>query len=305
MRHRALTRLLAALLCLLLSVQVFAAETPDTERACSLTLHYTQSGAGLPGLEIAAWRVGDVYADGTYALTVPYSVEIQGITSETEWRDTAATLSAYLTADAVAPACTATTDETGTALFSDLPVGLYLIRGLTAATEAGTCMFDDFLMFLPRNVGGSYAYDVEAVPKYASFVPTPEELEYSLLKLWKDAGAAAVRPDKVYVDILRDGQLWESVTLSAENSWHYSWKAPAGHDFAVVERQVPEGYTVTVSETETAFVLTNTAPPDTDNPQTGDTAPVLLYIILLSLSGLALVLLGVWALRRKSHDQSR
>ena len=305
MKHRALTRLIAALLCLLLSGQAFAAETVDVQSACSLTLHYTQGETGLSGEQIALWQVGEVYADGTYALTAPYPVEIQGITAETEWRATAATLSAYLTADAVQPDYLATTDETGTAVFAELPVGLYLIRGLTVATDAGNSIFEDFFLFLPRNTGGSYAYSVEAVPKHATFVPKAEELEYSVLKLWKDAGAAAQRPEQIHVDILQDGQLWESVTLSAENSWRYSWNAPAGQDFAVVERQVPAGYTVTVTETETAFVLTNTAPPDTDNPQTGDTAPITLYILLLSLSGLGLVLLGIRALRRKSHDESR
>ena len=184
-------------------------------------------------------------------------------------------------------------------------MGLYLIRGLTAATEAGISVFEDFLLFLPRNESGTYTYAVDAAPKHATFVPEGEELEYSVLKLWKDAGADAVRPTQVYVDIVQDGQLRESVTLSAENHWRYSWKAPAGHSFAVVERQVPEGYTVTVTENGTAFVITNTAPPDTDNPQTGDTAPITLYILLLSLSGLGLVLLGVRALRRKSHDESR
>ena len=184
-------------------------------------------------------------------------------------------------------------------------MGLYLIRGLTVATEAGISVFADFFLFLPRSVGGSYTYAVDAAPKHATFVPDGEELEYSVLKLWKDAGADAVRPAQIHVDILQDGQLWESVILSAGNHWRYSWKAPAGHSFAVVERQVPEGYTVTVTENGTAFVLTNTAPPDTDNPQTGDTAPITLYILLLSLSGLALVLLGIRALRRKSHDESR
>ncbi|MBQ9844104.1 MAG: Cna B-type domain-containing protein [Oscillospiraceae bacterium] len=303
MKHRAHIRLLAAALCLLLCVQVFAAESVDLERACSLTLHYTQRDAALAGQEIALYRAGDVHENGTYALTLAYPVEIQGITSEAEWQEAAATLSAYLTADAVAPHYTATTDETGTVSFTGLTPGLYLIRGLSAAVPEGKCVFADSFLFLPRNESGSYTYDVDANPKHASFMPTGEE--YSVLKLWKDAGAAAERPAEVQVDILKDGVLAESVTLSAANDWRYSWSAPQGHSFTVVERNVPQGYTVTVTGNQTSFVITNTAPPDTDNPQTGDSAPILLYILLLCLSGMALVILGIWALGRKNHEKNR
>ena len=303
MKYRAHIRLLAAALCLLLCVQVFAAESVDLERDCSLTLHYTQRDAALAGQEIALYRAGDVHENGTYVLTLAYPVEIQGITSEAEWQEAAATLSAYLMADAVTPHYTATTGETGTVSFTGLTPGLYLIRGLSAAVPEGTCVFADFFLFLPRNESGSYTYDVDANPKHASFVPTGEE--YSVLKLWKDAGAAAERPGEVQVDILKDGVLAESVTLSAANDWRYSWSAPAGHSFTVVERNVPQGYTVTVTENQTSFVITNTAPPDTDNPQTGDSAPILLYILLLCLSGMALVILGIWALRRKNHEKNR
>ena len=303
MKHSALTRLFAVLLCLLLSVQAFAVETVDLQRPGSLTLHYTQDGQGLAGQEIALWRVGDVFENGTYALTAPYPVQIQGITAETEWRDTAATLSAYLVADAVQPDHTALTDETGTAVFGELPLGLYLIRGLRVATESGTCVFGDFFLFLPRNESGTYAYAVDAAPKHATFQPNGEAVEYSVLKLWKDDGQN--RPTRVFVDIVQDGRVLRSVTLSAENHWRYTWSAPAEAAVTVVERDMPEGYTVTLSGTETAFVLTNTTHPDTDNPQTGDTAPITLYILLLSLSGLGLVILGIRALRRKSHDESR
>lgn len=302
MRHRALTRLLVAVLCLLLSVQVLAAETVDTQRLCSLTLRYTHNGEGLRDLEIGLWRVGDVFADGTYALTAPYSVEIQGITAEAEWRDTAATLSAYLTADGVKPHHTAVTDASGTAVFSDLPVGLYLVRGMRVPVGTGVWEFDDFLMFLPRSEGGEHVYDVDSHPKHAVF-NTGETREYTVWKLWKDTDSGIIRPASIHIDIHKDGVHDVSVELSAENNWHYSWTAPAIHDFTVVERNVPDGYAVLVSENDTAFVVVNTIPETPDIPQTGDSAPILLYILLLSLSGLGLILLGILALRRKSHEE--
>ena len=300
MKHRALTWLLAALLCLLLPAQAFAAESVDLQRPGSLTLHYTQDGESLSGQEIALWRVGDVFENGTYALIAPYPVEIQGITSESEWQDTAATLSAYLVADAVQPHYTATTDETGTAVFAELPLGLYLIRGLRVETATGTAVFEDFFLFLPRNESGTYTYAVEAAPKHATFLPGEETVEYSLLKLWKDDGHH--RPTQVKVDILQDGRLRESVVLSAENDWTYAWTAEPGSVWTVAERDVPEGYQVTLDTKGNEFLLTNTFTTPVEPPDTGDTFPLYGCIMAMSLSGLLLILLGLTDRRERRNE---
>ena len=314
MKNPIMRRIIMILLCLLLCcpASAYAAASVDTAAQCSLTLHYTQEDAGLEGLEIALHRVGEVFSNGTYALTAPYNaypVNIQGITSQQEWQDVAATLQAYITADGTKSLAVAAADATGTVSFENLQTGLYLISGVTCETKTGICLFDPFLMFLPRTNEDTYDYHVDAKPKHSQFVPNPETEEYSVLKLWKDEAAAKKRPISVTVDILKSGAFHETVILNADNNWYYSWTAQPGDTWTVVEKQVPEGYDVTISANGTAFVITNTYEPDEpgkpEPPKTGDTAPLVLYIVLTCLSGLLLLILGIHALRGKKHDKKR
>ncbi len=67
----------------------------------------------------------------------------------------------------------------------------------------------------------------------------------------------------------------------------------------VVERNIPEGYTVTVESRSTAFILTNSISkdPPPENPKTGDSTNILLAVVLLNLSGAGLILLGMFRKR--------
>lgn len=311
MKKHILCRICLAFLCVLLCCPLQAMAV-NLNEACSLTLHYKEQDRGLEGLEIHLYRVGEVFADGKYALVQPYEdypVDIQGEMPVEEWKNIAATLQAYISADRLKPDFTKITDEEGTVEFAGLKTGLYLVSGVTCETETSTCLFDDFLMFLPRQNGEKLEYHVEAQPKFSQYVTKEETTEYSVRKLWKDEGSKNKRPVSVSVDILKNGEVQKNVELSADNYWYYSWSAPVGDRWSVVERQVPEGYTVTVSGDEMTFVITNTykteEPGDPGKVPTGDTAPILLYILLTCLSGFCLVILGIAVLRGKQHDKKR
>ena len=121
-----------------------------------------------------------------------------------------------------------------------------------------------------------------------------------MLKLWKDEGHENSRPESIEVEIFRNGESYEIVTLSQENNWTYRWTAPAdGAQWMVVERNIPEGYTVTVESRSTTFILTNSIPkdPTPDTPQTGDSTNILSAVVLLNLSGMGLILLGIFRKR--------
>lgn len=311
MRKQRFFRICAAFCCLLLllPLSVFAAEM-DPEADCSLTLHYTREGTGFSGLEIRIYRVAEALEGWEFQKLEPYSdwpVNIQGITSQEEWQTVADTLTAYIAAKGTEPYRTETTDEAGTAVFEDLETGLYLVAGIVASNEKGSWSFNRFMIYLPTPQEGDYHYDVEAIPKCTGFTPAPESTEYKVLKLWQDEGFEAQRPRSVTVDILLDGQVWDTVILSRDNDWAYTWKAPAeSGQWAVVERDIPEDYWVTVSEKEQTFVITNSYmeynpddpgggnDPDTPiTPPTGDTFPLWLWIVVLCISGFLLVLLGI------------
>lgn len=285
---------LAILGCLLRPVGVMAAPL-EVERPCSLKLHYTQQGIGFQNLEVRIYRVAEAFVDGTFELISPFSgypANIHGISSQTEWRIVAATLNAYIAAYQVQPTFTQKTDDGGTAAFTGLETGLYLVSGAVAEHESGTYLFDSFMVYLPApQEDGSFRYDVEAKPKCSDYTPATE---YQVVKLWKDSGYANNRPASVTVDILKDGVLQKTQVLSAENNWTYTWKVPDGKGvWTVVEKDVPDAYTVTIHSHETTFMITNTHTVPGSAPQTGDTSVPWLYMVTMCLSGFVLLFLGM------------
>ena len=271
--------------------------------ACSLTLRYVQDKAGFEGIPVRIYRVAEAQSGGSYGLVAPfdgYPVNINGITSQREWRTVTTTLAAYIAADAPAPTAVGNTDSTGTVVFKGLEAGLYFVEGVTAENANGVYCFDEMMVYLPTpQEDGTYLYDLEAAPKCGNFVPAEE---YQVTKLWKDAGDK--RPVSVTVDILLDGVVKEQVTLNAENNWTHSWRAVGENGkWTVVERNVPEGYRVTVTANGTAFLVTNVSTTPPVVPPTGDTASLGFYGILLAVSGLLLVLLSSRHGRRKDNEE--
>lgn len=131
--------------------------------------------------------------------------------------------------------------------------------------------------------------------------PAKGEVTYKAVKAWRDGGRG--RPVSVSVEVRRDGQLQQPVTLSAENNWMYTWKAvDDGSVWTVNEVNVPAGYTVGIQRSGDTFSITNTKPetPAGNNPKTGDTTNMTLYVLLMAASGLALLVVGI-VLRKKSH----
>lgn len=61
------------------------------------------------------------------------------------------------------------------------------------------------------------------------------------------------------VQLLRDGEVYDTVTLSSDNNWRYTWpELSADHHWQVVEHRTPEDYTVLIEREGITFVMTNT-----------------------------------------------
>ena len=195
-------RTLSILLCVLIfaaavSPSVCAITPIDTRRPSSLTLQYTHGGKYFEGLNIRTYRIAEVFADGTYALTgdfASYPVKIYDVTSQSEWRSIATTLAAYAEADDIEPTCTGITDEWGMVSFTDILPGMYLTVSVTSVDGATVTIFETFLTVVPHpSEDGDHDYDVTAIPKSDSYT-TGGDIEYKVIKLWKDEGGTDKRP---------------------------------------------------------------------------------------------------------------
>ena len=274
-----------------------AKEKIDTSKSCSLTLTYDIEGKKLEGLEIEIYQISTADSDYQYSMTgdfASYQIEINGIRSQNEWDEVRDTVTAYIAADKIAPADTQTTDKNGIVKFENLPVGICYVRWTGNETADQVQGFAPFLIAVP-NLGedGKWIYDVNAFPKPGK-MPEPSKDKFTLVKLWKDGSQSSKRPKSVSVEIFRNGQSYETVELTAEKNWTYTWETDGTYTWTAVERNVPNGYTVAIQNTDgNTIQITNTLNDGpTPPPKTGDSFNIYFWIILMALSGIVLIVLG-------------
>lgn len=256
----ALLLLVAVLFC----PAAFAVNDFDTVKSCSLTIQYPCSGA-----EFRAFLVVERDTAGHYAATpdfAGYEVNwnFDEELSSTDCDAIADTLAAYAARDGVKPTATAVTDNSGTAKFTDLQQGIYLITGAVQEKDGKRYTPQNALISLPgRNENGDLIYDVAAKPKYETVDVPTKKITITALKVWQD-NEAADRPDSVMVQLLKNGSVVDEVVLNQSNSWRCSWGTlDSSALWQVVEKTVPAGYSVQIDRSENHYTITNTR---TDSP---------------------------------------
>lgn len=317
-KYRRMTAVLMMVLLVtaFLPVQAAAAGKIDPEREESLRISYQKEDGSLVGAQFAVYLVATVDAYGELTTTDTFSrfnVDIRG-KNDDAWQSLSAALEGYVLRDNVLHTDSGQTDEEGILTFptaqQKLIPGLYLVLGQRHIQDGYYYDAASFLVMLPGldKEANDWIYDVTAEPKYESGRIPEEPVSRKVLKVWKDEGHSQERPDEVVVQLLRDGTVYDTVTLNDDNNWRYTWKALDGsHRWTVAEKEL-EGYTVTVEQERTTFVVTNTYKEKTTGtttttkstlPQTGQMWwPVPLLITL----GLLFVIVGLIR-RRGTRDE--
>ena len=295
----------ALFLCLIVEpICAFSAEN-DTEQKCNLEMIYSKNGVVFSELKIRIFRV----ADENFTKVAPfenYPVDVENVKSQTEWSKVATTVSGYVNLDNISPYKSLVTDSEGKVKFEGIEKGLYLVSGVVAEKNNRVYTFFDSMIFMPAVSENGNSYDVSIKPKSVEI--TLAEKTFSVVKLWQDEGNSNNRPENVTVDIVKDGIVMETVKLNSKNNWRYTFKtADVKSKWSVVEKNVPAGYTVTVTEKETSFVIVNTKKtptnpdkPSTNVPPTGDNTRIDLYILIFCISGLLIIILG-FGMRKKEN----
>ena len=313
--------MMAFLLCLCLWLMPWQAQAVSTadavefispEADCSLTLSYRSSDTVFMSLPVKLYKIATVSADFQYTPTASFAdcgLILNGIQTVGEWNVVRSTVEANILAKSIPADAAGQTDLNGQLRFEGLKPGLYLAVTEPVAQDGYTYLFDSSLVALPGlNTDGRWNYHIAVTAKSEALPPMDpdRETELKVLKLWKGDEGKNTRPQSIQVEIFRNGVSYETVTLSEANQWSYTWKTEEdGATWMVVERNIPTGYTMTVEEKDTTFILTNTKTPDTPGtppsspPKTGDTSNILLYILLMYLSGISLIIFGLTGKRRR------
>ena len=273
---RMVAYLLAVLMCIcILPISVSAASKIDIGKDVSLKVIYEDGSRKLSDVSFSLYRVAEVNENAKCRLTGDFkkyedAVSLKNLDAA-GWKDTALTLKGYVQRDNVPATRTAKTNASGEFSLENLETGMYLVIG--DRTEVGNYIYtaEPILLFLPGQdkVSGEWQYDVTVHVKYdrdhsggGGGGKEDKEKSYKVLKVWKDEGHKKERPNKITVQLLRDGKVYDKVDLTEKNNWRHTWKDLSDkYEWMVVEKE-EDNYTVSVSKEGTTFVMTNTY----DNP---------------------------------------
>lgn len=284
-----LTVLLLLLSCL--PVAAYALEDIDQEKAVQLTIHFlvddeTQSGKTIPveDAQFDLYYVAKVNGDGSYTLDgdfADYPVQVNDLSAD-GWRTLTQTLLNYISADGLQPLDTGKTNEAGKLTFPNtvekLNAGLYLVDAKEKAGTEYTYQAEPFMVCLPgvNAEQTQWEYHVSVRVKYSkepNQQPSYDTIDRRVLKVW-EGDEEEIRPEKVVIELKKNGVTHDTVTLNAANNWRHLWEDLPRYDeedkpieWSVVEQNVKD-YKFSVTLEGITFKVTNTYDPDGD---AGDT----------------------------------
>ncbi len=296
-------------LCLVLTMISFVTQSMAQEKEISITLNYEHGVC-----EFQFYRIADFDENTGFKLIAPFNTYTDTTSSLTELenlnssqlRTLATTLAALVQRDQLTPTYTASTDENGTHTWNNAQEGVYLIIGEQTSDEQFLYTSAPLLAFVPITSGDEEGYNynvVVDVSKVNKEEIKKEYIDYRVIKIWKDTENEIHRPTQIKVALLRDGIVYDQVTLSEENNWVHVWpKLSSKYNWSAVETDIPENYAMTVENEATGVVIINTydgppsTPPQDDLPLTGQLWwPVPVLIIL------GVTLLTIGEIQRKSR----
>lgn len=294
---------------------VLAAEKLHPDQDVTLTVVCRDDSQPIQGLSLCLYRVADVTENVEFSLTEKFKdsgVSLGQMNTDT-WQAAADTLVDFIkTHQDLKPVDSGTTDAEGKVHFPSkqtaMKAGLYLLVGEQMQFGESVYTPGHSLVCLPeQDTEGQWQYDAVVYPKMDK---TGTVVDRKVIKIWKDAGNTSKRPEKIEVNLMHDGSLYETVTLSAENQWQYTWKNLSSlGEWTAEEKNIPAGYTADVQKDGTGFVITNTYTPPATPPTTPPATPphlpqtgVLWWPVpLLAVAGILLFLLG-WLRRQKNGE---
>ena len=175
MKNRILSALLALILMSVLIVHASAVHpVPDLSRNGSLTFAMELDGTALDNGNLNLYKVGEIAEDdGNYFFQL---IDEREITKESQIDENLAKEMLTLAKEMSLTKLTAPIEE-GSAEFTDLPVGLYVVWQDEKDATKGLFPIQPFLISVPRFQDGTYELDVLAKPKNAPETIPPESTE--------------------------------------------------------------------------------------------------------------------------------
>lgn len=304
-----LIKIMLILMILIIPRRGYALATSDASceidllKEGTLTLNYNYDDYNFDNTKVNIYYVASITFDFQYQLSSDffnYPIKINKLKNEEEWTSLKQTIEAYIAADNIS-AFMFQSISNNKVIFSNLKPGLYFVKTEKINSDSYTLLFDSFLISVPNlDENGSWNYDVSVYPKALEYIPKYEKINYTVIKEWVDNGEK--RPKEIEIEIYQDGKKVDNQILSYDNNWTYQWETlDDGSNWMVVERNVPEGYEVSILKKDKNFIVVNTN-YDEDNPKTIDDIKLYMYLLLISFIGIILIVIGFIIQRKLKCD---
>lgn len=286
--RRAMSALAACVMAAGLSVPAYADNSlpyarPDVGRETSVELRYHQGNVDFDGVDFRVYKVADMDDSVNFTLAgefEDYPISLNGEMTAADWVSAAGVLAGYVDRDKVQPDYAGKTDEKGVYAINKLDAGLWLVSGGShqrtyRTTENGESVLHrvyyhaaPFLVATPSLENGQWLYDVGISPKFTA--SEDEYISRRVLKVWDDAGYESQRPGALTFDLVRDGEIYDTVELNAGNAWRAQWDdLDNSYRWRIVEHAAGN-YSVSARQEGMTYVVTNSynepAPPFRPRP---------------------------------------
>ncbi len=209
----------------------------------SIRFNYIHEDVAISIYKVAS-STGELYGD-----FAEYSVSLYD-------EGAANALAAYAERDNIAAEHTINTNSSYIANFENVADGIYLVVG-ESFTE-GNLKYNIMpsLVLIDGN-------DVDITGKYETVEISSgggsDTTEIGVMKVW----SGSTGESEATVQLLKDGDVYEEVTLSKDNSWRYTWSGLSDkYTWTVAEKDVPANYNVSIEKDGDVYIIINTYSSD-------------------------------------------
>lgn len=263
---------------------VFAKEF-DLGKTASVSVTLIEQNEPVVGAELSVYYVATVVMDENGNLIYDYTNDFKQLGIALNDVSLAAKLDTFVSQYNV-PSVKMTTNADGTALYGEIPLGLYFVKQTGAVDGFAPCT--PFIVTVPNEKDGEYVYEVNASPK----TEVERLTSITIKKVWNtDKSTEAAK--SVTVQLLKGENVLKTAILSDDNNWQITYNdMPESDEYSVKEVNVPKGFTATYKQSGNVFTVTNSS----TLIQTGQ---LMWPIPVLAISGMLLIAAGVMLLQKK------
>lgn len=256
-RTKKVLSLLFSTICILFMFGTAVPRSIFADGDKSITLECCRDNVILTNMEWRLFRVGE-RRNGEFVLTGDFSgcyADLQDMSVE-NISMAAQTIESFTLEKQAVPLMTGTTDKNGRLVFSGLSNGLYLAVGFPVKQLPFS--YEPLPLLLEvRDDAENFTFD--AFPKMVRVTLSEGARGYTVRKVWiDDNDLFEARPTYVTVDLFRNGELYDTVTLNESNNWQHRWYSlDVEYQWRVAERVIPVNYEVRIERNETQFLIRN------------------------------------------------